>query len=203
MGDVTNVSMREYLAFPTMIYKFTSGLDDDIHSRMSYGLVYKDMSEGVLQTKDNLYRLASFKPFLDVISHVTKNILEKLDYEYEKIEITGMWGNKMKRGENHPPHTHSNNFLSGVYYLKTTKDSSPIQFFDPKQQSTVLQPKGKPNWNTGSMVQFDALEGTGLIFPAWLMHWVPPTQSERTSISWNVILRGDYGSRDDYQYANI
>ena len=142
MGDVTNVSMREYLAFPTMIYKFTSGLDDDIHSRMSYGLVYKDMSEGVLQTKDNLYRLASFKPFLDVISHVTKNILEKLDYEYEKIEITGMWGNKMKRGENHPPHTHSNNFLSGVYYLKTTKDSSPIQFFDPKPQSTVLQQIG-------------------------------------------------------------
>ena len=186
-----------------MIYKLTSGLSSDTHAMMSYGLVYKNMSEGVLQTKDDLYKLSSFKPLLDVISHVTKNILEKLEYEYEKIEITGMWVNKMKQGENHPPHTHSNNFLSGVYYLRTTKDSSPIQFFDPKQQRTVLQPKGKPNWNTGSMIQFDAFEGTGLIFPSWLMHWVPPTQSERTSISWNVILRGDYGSRDDYQYANI
>ena len=203
MDDVTDVSMREYLAFPTMIYEFTSGLSADTHAMMSYGLVYKNMSEGVLQTKDDLYKLSSFKPLLDVISHVTKNILEKLEYEYKKIEITGMWGNKMKQGENHPPHTHSNNFLSGVDYLRTTKASSPIQFFDPKQQRTVLQPKGKPNWNTGSMIQFDAFEGTGLIFPAWLMHWVPPTQSERTSISWNVILRGDYGSRDDYQYANI
>ena len=53
------------------------------------------------------------------------------------------------------------------------------------------------------MIQFDALEGQGIIFPSWLMHWVPTTQSDRTSISWNVILRGDYGSRDDYQYANI
>ena len=203
MDDVTDVSMREYLAFPTMIYKFTSGLSSDTHAMMSYGLVYKNMSEGVLQTKDDLYKLSSFKPLLDVISHVTKNILEKLEYEYKKIEITGMWGNKMKQGEIHPPHTHSINFLSGVYYLRTTKDSSPIQFFDPKQQRTVLQPKGKPNWNTGSMIQFNAFEGTGLIFPSWLMHWVPPTQSERTSISWNVILRGDYGSRDDYQYANI
>ena len=69
-----NIGIHEYLAFPTMIYRFTSGLDDNIHSRMAYGLVYKN-KEGVLQTKDDLYRLASFKPFLDVISHVTKNIL--------------------------------------------------------------------------------------------------------------------------------
>ena len=42
-----------------------------------------------------------------------------------------------------------------------------------------------------------------LIFPSWLMHWVPPTPSERTSVSWNIILRGDYGSKEEYQYAHI
>ena len=53
------------------------------------------------------------------------------------------------------------------------------------------------------MLQFDAEVGCGLIFPSWLMHWVPPTQEERISVSWNIILRGDYGSHEEYQYANI
>ena len=51
---------------------------------------------------------------------------------YDRIEITGMWANKLKVGESHPPHTHSNNFLSGVYYLEAGENTSNIQFFDPR-----------------------------------------------------------------------
>ena len=61
---------------------------------------------------------------------VSKN--SRLKYEYDKIEITNMWANKMQNGDVHPPHTHSNNFLSGVYYLKSN-NTAPIQFFDPKR----------------------------------------------------------------------
>jgi hypothetical protein len=53
------------------------------------------------------------------------------------------------------------------------------------------------------MLQFSAEVGTGIIFPAWLMHWVPTTEADRVSVSWNILLRGDYGSRQDYQYAYI
>ena len=37
------------------------------------------------------------------------------------------------------------------------------------------------------MIQFDAEQGTGIIFPSWLQHWVPPTQFDRVSVSWNII----------------
>jgi hypothetical protein len=53
------------------------------------------------------------------------------------------------------------------------------------------------------MLQFDAIVGTGLIFPSWLQHWVPPTQSERLSVSWNVLLRGEYGEDGTFQNAYI
>ena len=101
------------------------------------------------------------------------------------------------------PHTHSNNVMSGVYYIESSKDASSIQFFDPKPQASVLKPKGNATWQNSSMLQFRSDVGTGLIFPSWLQHWVPPTSAGRTSISWNCIIRGDYGSREEYQYAYL
>ena len=35
------------------------------------------------------------------------------------------------------------------------------------------------------------------------MHWVPATPVKRTSVSWNVILRGEYGEENTLQNANI
>ena len=66
-----------------------------------------------------------------------------------------------------------------------------------------MAPKNNPNWKNSSMLQFDAEVGTGIIFPAWLQHWVPPTHEERITVSWNFLLRGDYGSRENYQYAYL
>ena len=45
-----------------------------------------------------------------------------------------MWANKLKKGDIHPPHTHSNNIFS-VYYLE---GGSQIQFFDPRPQEQVF-----------------------------------------------------------------
>ena len=41
------------------------------------------------------------------------------------------------------------------------------------------------------------------MFPAWLSHWGPPTPNKRISISFNVILRGEYGEENTLQNANI
>ena len=131
--------------------------------------------------------------------------MNELEYDYEDITITNMWGNILRPQSQraHAPHTHSNNVMSGVYYIESSKDASPIQFFDPKPQASVLKPKGIATWQNSSMLQFNSDVGTGLVFPSWLQHWVPPTSAARTSISWNCIIRGDYGSREEYQYAYL
>ena len=43
----------------------------------------------------------------------------------------------------------------------------------------------------------------GLIFPAWLEHYVPPALCTRISLSWNTIIRGQYGNPDTLQNAYI
>jgi uncharacterized protein (TIGR02466 family) len=115
--------------------------------------------------------------------------------------MTGMWANMLKKGESHPPHTHSNNIFSGVYYLE---DGAPIQFFDPRPQASVLHPNLEyTTFDNSSMMQFSSQKGMGLIFPSWLQHWVPATDKDRISISWNIILRGDYGQPDTLQNSHI
>jgi uncharacterized protein (TIGR02466 family) len=119
-----------------------------------------------------------------------------------------MWANILGLESVHAPHTHSNNLLSGVFFLQASDFSSPIQFFDPRAQSSILVPRRKKNniYNS-NMVQFDSVNGTGLIFHSWLQHWVPQQKRsgdiERISLSWNVIARGNYGETDTLQNAYI
>jgi len=203
MVDV-NIKYDEYAAFPTMLYKFKPELLSVDHMQMSMWIKKQEKENSdVVQTDSDLYKLSYFKPLSDVAKQVSAEILQKLGYKYEKLEMTGMWGNFLKSGQTHPPHTHSNNVLSGVYYIESKKGASPIQFFDPRPAAHHMKPLNRPNWENAGMVQFDAEEGSGLIFPSWLQHWVPPTLTDRVSVSWNILPRGVYGSMSEYQYAHI
>ena len=53
------------------------------------------------------------------------------------------------------------------------------------------------------MGQFNSETGYGVVFPAWLQHWVPETRDERISIAWNILVRGEYGEPNTLQNANI
>ena len=123
-----------------------------------------------------------------------------------EIEITNMWGNILRPQSQraHAPHSHSNNFLSGVFYIKTSDDTSPILLFDPRPQSSVLNPRKKEyNRLNSDMAQFNSETGWGVVFPSWLVHWVPETKDERISIAWNIIVRGEYGEPNALQNAHI
>tara|TARA_B100001063_G_C16543210_1_gene442302 strand:- start:147 stop:725 length:579 start_codon:yes stop_codon:yes gene_type:complete len=186
------VNVKSFDCFPTTIHSFSLKID---HEPMIANLRFSE-------EEDQLFLLPNFKPLVDGVIESTTQILKKLKYEYDKIEITNMWANKMQSGDVHPPHTHSNNFLSGVYYLKSN-NTAPIQFFDPRPSASVLQPRNTPNQYNSSMVRFDSIEGSGLIFPSWLQHWVPSPQEQRISVSWNILLRGNYGKQGTLQNAYI
>ena len=151
-----------------------------------------------IQTKGELDK--RIPKFASMIRGISEKMCENLNYKYESMEMTGMWANKLVKGEVHPPHNHSNNILSGVYYLE---GGSPIQFFDPRPQANILRPRNEPTWENATMVQFDAVTGVGYIFPSWLQHWVPPTEEDRISISWNILVRGHYGEKGTLQNAYI
>ena len=202
------VDVKTHMCFPTLIHEFKLDLDNDKMLDYVYEMDIQSVLTGPKQ--DDLHKSLIFKPFVDEIALLHDSILQKLEYEYDKIEITNMWANRLCKSDSHAPHTHSNNFLSGVYYLlagkdeKTNEETSPIQFFDPRAQTNILQPRRKNNnSNNSTMVSFNSVSGTGFIFPSWLMHWVPLTQHERISVSWNVLVRGHYGEPKTLQNAYI
>ena len=192
------VDVVQHKLFPTIVSEFEYNMGSDEH-----GVVLKELRSSetkvILQTQDDLHKkLPSFKR---KVFEVTEKICRESKYRYDTLEITGMWANMLKKGDSHPPHTHSNNVFSGVYYLE---DGAPIQFFDPRPQASVLHPNLEyTTFDNSSMVQFNSQKGMGLIFPSWLQHWVPPTEKDRISISWNIILRGDYGQPHTLQNSHI
>ena len=196
------VDVKTHECFPTLIHEFKLDLTHDKMIDYVYG--NGEARGQIHQTQDDLHKVHVFKPLIDELVLIHDSIIRKLEYEYDKIEITNMWSNHLYNGDSHPPHTHSNNLFSGVYYLYCGVDTSPIQFFDPRVQSSILVPRRKNNnWHNSSMLQFDSVNGSGFIFPAWLQHWVPPTHHERISVSWNILVRGHYGEPKTFQNAYI
>lgn len=188
------VDVKTYKCFPTSIHEVKMNLGDHDIKQM-----YKYLIQGGIKD-DELHTISYFNSLRDSIKVVSEKILKDSGYEFEGVEITNMWGNILGEGNSHPPHTHSNNILSGVYYLQS---GSPIQFFDPRPSASVFKPRNKADWDNSSMLQFNSVVDTALIFPSWLMHWVPPTPNERISIAWNILVRGHYGEPHTLQNAYI
>ena len=154
------------------------------------------------QSSPNLDKNEVFKDFNKDISKSSFEILDKLDYKADEIEITDMWANVLKQHETHQPHTHSNNFLSGVFYLDADETTPGITFQDPRPGANVILPRKKfDHMNNTSLLNYKAKTNRIIIFPSWLVHWVPTnlSTSNRISISWNIQIRGQLGEHHEFQ----
>jgi len=163
--------------------------------------LYKQTSN--FQTGPNLDKIEPFKWFANDIGKTAFDIFDKLNYNVQDIEITGMWGNILKTGETHPPHTHSNNFLSGVFYLESDAETGII-FSDPRPAADVLVPRKKTKTNENSnLLSYISKQNRLIIFPSWLVHWVPINKSkrDRISISFNIQIKGQVGEHHEFQSA--
>ena len=96
-----------------------------------------------------------------------------------------------RAGAAHKMHHHPNNFLSGVYYVRTRAGADTINFHDPRIQSGIIRPPvvELTAENTDQVV-VRVKDGTMLVFPAYLQHSVDASASEeeRISISFNILF---------------
>ena len=200
MADV-----KEWDLFPTKIVESKFVAKDEIINYINTNQMKNDVPYFANQSVDNnLQKVDAFKPFVKKIYKVTNEMCKLYEYEYREIDITNMWINISEPHQTHPPHTHSNNLFSGVWYPCENINTSKIQFFDPRPQANQLTPKRKTtNINNSGIMGFTSKKDCMYMFPAWLSHWVPPTPNKRISISFNVILRGEYGEENTLQNANI
>ena len=118
----------------------------------------------------NLHKQKEFKEFAELVISTSKEILNILKYDVEDVVITDMWATVLKSGQFHPPHTHSNNFLSGVWYLHSAQGAS-IVFRDPRPAADVIVPRKKETTiSNSSLLMCASRQNRALIFPSWLAH---------------------------------
>ena len=143
------------------------------------------------QSNQTLHELEEFRDLISCINNAAKSVLKFLRVGYDAFEITGCWANVLAKGAAHKPHSHPNNFLSGVYYLRTHPGTDTINFHDPRNQTGIIRPPvvELTAENTDQVV-VTVKNGTLLIFPSYLQHSVDANTSgeERISISFNIMF---------------
>ena len=158
------------------------------------------------QTKSaDLHKKPEFQRFASLVKQYSKNICNHLSYDVDDIVITDMWANVLKQGEHHNVHTHSNNFLSGTYYLQSDQGAS-IVFHDPRPAADVIVPKKKETTPlNSSLLSYASKTNRAIFFPAWLPHWVQQNKSSsnRISIAWNIQVKGQVGEHHEFQSADF
>ena len=143
------------------------------------------------QSEQTLHQRDEFQELISCVSSVAKSILRFLRIGQEAFEITGCWATVLAKGAIHKSHSHPNNFLSGVYYVRTHPGADTINFHDPRSQTSVIRPPvvELTAENTDQVV-VRVTNGTLLMFPSYLEHSVDTNMSaeERISISVNIMF---------------
>lgn len=151
-------------------------------------------SAGAWQSSHQQHGKPEFAALVAIIERAARDVLMFLKVADAPIHITGCWINVLAPGGSHAMHTHPNNFLSGVYYLRSQAGADTINFHDPRPQTAIIRPPVTEltAYNTDQVI-LPVSEGTLLIFPAWLPHSVPANTSAlaRVSISFNIMF-ADY-----------
>ena len=148
------------------------------------------------QTDTNLHELPEFEGLNRILLEAGKEIVEFLNLKDNPMFVSGCWANFGQPNTSHHEHSHPNNFLSAVYYLRTPKGGNSISFSDPRSQAHILAPPVKqPHSNNASHVTVEVAEGRLIVFPAWLRHYVDVNNSKETRISVAInLMFQDYGS---------
>ena len=138
-----------------------------------------------LQAREELRELCN------CVRRAAASVLQFLRIGEEATEITGCWANAYAPGAAHRAHSHPNNYLSAVYYVRTSPGADTINFHDPRSQTGVIRPPVTEltNANTDQVV-VRVRNGMLLVFPSYLYHSVDANASGemRVSVSFNLMF---------------
>ncbi len=185
--------------FPTLVWKILleaemrSAIDAKILAALEgirRGLPRLEAGRG-WQSEQTLHAREEFLDLAACVGNAARSVLRFLRIGDQAVEITGCWATVLARGAAHKAHSHPNNFLSGVYYVRTRPGSDAINFHDPRTQAGVIRPPvvELTAENTDQVV-VRVTNGTLLMFPSYLEHSVDANanEEERISVSFNVMF---------------
>src|SRR5919197_6237161 len=143
------------------------------------------------QSEQALHERAEFGELAKAVRDAMRSVLRFLRIGDVALEITACWVTVLAKGAAHRMHSHPNNFLSAIYYLRTHAGADTINFHEPRSQTGIIRPPvvELTAENTDQVV-VKVSDGTLLVFPSYLEHSVDATTSdeERISVSLNAMF---------------
>jgi uncharacterized protein (TIGR02466 family) len=158
----------------------------------------------------NLTSVNSFVLELDALAEIKKFCTESIKSFAEEtlsiadteFRVTQSWLNISKKGQYHPRHTHPNSVFSGVFYLNVS-EGDQLVFHRQRDVGSFSFPKSSENDFTRLQQEVMVENGDLLIFPSWMEHSVPNTDSEkRVSLAFNSFPVGSFGLKGGLAYYN-
>lgn len=159
--------------------------------------------DGALTTRNHMIlHLPEFKELRDWIevrlNHYFHEICQ-VDETRVQLYITQSWINFQRKGVSRGVHSHSNSVVSGVFYIKGTKDI-PIRFQRPNLVfgNQIIPPIKKTNGYNAEHVSLKNSLNKLILFPSNLLHAVPENTDEevRISLAFNTFIKGKLGYND-------
>jgi uncharacterized protein (TIGR02466 family) len=170
-----NENLKEYLKYSKKLKKQKGRKISNVGGFQSDEL---DLKEKILQ---------SLIKNIEYYANIFCNDILKVN---KKITLTSMWLNINYYKDYNISHVHSFSMLSGVFYIKTLKNSGNLIF--KRNHALEYCIKDKPvEYNSYNATTFTipSKENNLYIFPSWYEHYVEPNLSkeERVSISFNLL----------------
>ncbi|MDA0656889.1 MAG: TIGR02466 family protein [Proteobacteria bacterium] len=142
--------------------------------------------------EERLYDYPEFAEITDWMLSCFAAYAQRMNYATspQGIRLTQCWVNIYQRGFAHELHTHPNNILSGVYYVKAPPGCSEILFHAPHAFS-MIRPERRVETGLNRLSHaIQPREGDMVVFNSAVKHNVPPSviDEERIIISANALL---------------
>ena len=179
--------------FPTMIYikdlpnpeKLNKYLEDHIMRWSQNEKGEQKTNAGGWHSKTNMNKKEEYNPLTIELFNMQEEIYKKENLSRKPI-LGNMWANMNYPKCFNRPHLHPNSLFSGVYWIKTPKNSGNLMLYDPRPGIHTTMPnrkEGKLSPELWREVHYEPKAGRCIMFPSWLWHEVKPNKSNETRIS--------------------
>ena len=170
----------------------------DFHGMSDRCLEMEKQSPGVIISNDGGWQsdpmdisgAPDFKDLYDAIMSKSQE-LSVSQGDHFQLHMNAAWFNINRGRDRNRPHVHPFAQISGVVYLKASRDSGSIEFFRPDCQKHYYNGYTVP-WNhalSGASIRYQAEIGKIVMFPAWLEHGVTESNDDqaRISLAFNLV----------------
>ena len=200
-----------YPLFSVPLFKTNIGPLDTIERTWIDGLEYPDKAVARDSSDDHMEPVNRGMHILNSgqLKNTKIKIKNALDYftktcmgVEQEFRITTSWINKIPETEWIQQHSHANSVISGVYYIQTTPQCSPIVFNKPFLYTNFVHQTVQITFDEKISNQYNTEHigiqpeiGDLLLFPSWLEHTVRPQQPnvDRIGLAFNCFPTGKFG----------